>query len=185
LPWVEKFRPSTLQQVSGQQEIVEILSKTIKSNNLPHLLFYGVPGSGKTSTILAMAKDLFGDLYKQRVLELNASDQRGIEVIRTKVKNFAQVSVSSKGPSFKLIILDEADSMTADAQAALRRTMETWSHVTRFCLICNYLTRIIEPLASRCAKFRFKPLSADLMVERLEFITKQEGMDCQRQVNYC
>jgi replication factor C subunit 2/4 len=154
LPWVEKFRPSTLTEVSGQQETVEILSKTIKSNNLPHLLFYGVPGSGKTSTILAMAKDLFGDLYKSRVLELNASDQRGIEVIRTKVKNFAQVSVNSKGPSFKLIILDEADSMT----------------------------RIIEPLASRCAKFRFKPLPAELMVERLEFITRQEGMDCQRQV---
>jgi replication factor C subunit 2/4 len=184
LPWVEKFRPATLKEVSGQEETIEILSKTIKSNNLPHLLFYGVPGSGKTSTILAMAKDLFGDLYKQRVLELNASDQRGIEVIRTKVKNFAQVSINGKGPSFKLIILDEADSMTADAQAALRRTMETWSHVTRFCLICNYLTRIIEPLASRCAKFRFKPLPADLIVERLEFITRQEGMNCQRQVYF-
>ena len=140
----------------------------------------------QTSTILAIAKQLFGpELFKDRVLELNASDERGINVIRTKVKSFAQISVGSGKPNksykypcppFKLIILDEADSMTSDAQAALRRTMETYSNVTRFCLICNYVTKIIEPLTSRCAKFRFKSLDSDLIMDRLQFIAQKEGL---------
>ena len=149
------------------------------------MLFYGPPGTGKTSTILALSKELFGlDLVKERVLELNASDERGISVIREKVKNFAKVSVSSalakdgtRVPPFKIVILDEADCMTTDAQSALRRIMETWSKMTRFCLICNYVSRIIDPLTSRCAKFRFKPLESDSIFNRLEWISNQENLN--------
>jgi hypothetical protein len=149
---------------------------------LPHLLFYGPPGTGKTSAILALAKDLFGpQMYRSRVLELNASDERGIDVVRKKIKNFASLAVSANKssshvcPPFKLIILDEADSMTVDAQSALRRTMETYSKVTRFCILCNYVSRIIGPIASRCAKFRFQPMSKDVMTARLGFIAEKEG----------
>ncbi|ANB15103.1 replication factor C subunit 2 [Sugiyamaella lignohabitans] len=150
------------------------------------MLFYGPPGTGKTSTILALAKELYGpELMKSRVLELNASDERGISIVREKVKNFAKTVVSTPTeyqrthypcPPYKIIILDEADSMTSDAQSALRRTMETYSKITRFCLICNYVTRIIDPLASRCSKFRFKPLDQSNALDRLEFIAKQENV---------
>jgi len=178
-PWVEKYRPKTVDEVAHQEEVVRTLKKSIDTANLPHLLFYGPPGTGKTSTILAIGKDLYGpELFKQRVLELNASDERGISVVREKVKNFSQVSASGGGgaPGYKLVILDEADAMTADAQTALRRTMETFSKTTRFCLICNYVSRIIEPLASRCAKFRFRPLGPHAMRERIEFICNAEGI---------
>ncbi|KAL0482485.1 replication factor C subunit 2/4 [Acrasis kona] len=183
-PWVEKYRPNTIDQVVYQDEVVQALKKALESSNLPHLLFYGPPGTGKTSTILAIAKQLFGpELYRSRVLELNASDERGIEVIRTKVKTFAQASVGMQSvankagypcPPFKLIVLDEADSMTKDAQAALRRTMETYSKVTRFCIVCNYVSRIIEPLVSRCAKFRFKALEPTLLRKRLSEVAEKE-----------
>lgn len=153
---------------------------------LPHMLFYGPPGTGKTSTILALAKELYGpELMKTRVLELNASDERGISIVREKVKDFARITVSNATtlqsssypcPPYKIIILDEADSMTQDAQSALRRTMETYSKITRFCLICNYVTRIIDPLASRCSKFRFKPLDESNARTRLEEIAKAEGV---------
>jgi len=182
-PWVEKWRPERVEDVSHQDEVVRTLKQSIQSGNLPHLMFHGSPGTGKTTTILAVARALYGpDLYKQRILELNASDERGIAVIREKVKKFAQLSVGNQTaigypcPKFKIIILDECDSMTSDAQSALRRVMEAYSRVTRFCLICNYVTRVIEPLASRCAKFRFRPLPINSMIERCEYIAKQEGV---------
>jgi replication factor C subunit 2/4 len=150
------------------------------------MLFYGPPGTGKTSTVLALAKELFGpEMIKSRVLELNASDERGISIVREKVKNFARMQLTNAAPGykqkypcppFKIIILDEADSMTQDAQSALRRTMETYSKITRFCLICNYVTRIIDPLASRCSKFRFKSLDQDNAKKRLENIASAEGV---------
>jgi replication factor C subunit 2/4 len=153
------------------------------------MLFYGPPGTGKTSTILALAKELFGpELFKTRVLELNASDERGISIVREKVKNFARMQLSNPSPAYaklypcppyKIIILDEADSMTQDAQSALRRTMETYSKITRFCLICNYVTRIIDPLASRCSKFRFKSLDQGNAKKRLEEIAEIEGVRCE------
>ncbi|KAF2801856.1 NPL4-domain-containing protein [Mytilinidion resinicola] len=190
------------ESVTAQDHTIQILSRTLQSSNLPHMLFYGPPGTGKTSTILALAKQLYGpDLIKSRVLELNASDERGISIVRLKVKDFARQQLSNapnynvmvddgtaagskqvryrdkySAPPFKIVILDEADSMTQDAQSALRRTMETYSKMTRFCLVCNYVTRIIDPLASRCSKFRFKSLDEGNAVARVEFIAKEEGV---------
>jgi len=184
LPWVEKYRPKSVDDLSHQTEVADSLRKAIKEKNLPHLIFYGPPGTGKTSAILACARQLYGSEYRSRVMELNASDERGIDVVRNKIKSFAQLAVgggaaSASGerpPPYKLIILDEADSMTGDAQSALRRTMETYSKVTRFCIICNYISRLIPPIASRCAKFRFKPLPHDAMIGRLQYICAEEGI---------
>lgn len=194
-PWIEKYRPKTIDDVVQQNEVTNALKTALNSQNLPHLLFYGPAGTGifkkkfiflgKTSTILAICQQLYGpEFFSSRVLELNASDERGIDAIRNKVKKFAQISVGNKPegynyplPPFKIIILDEADSMTKDAQAALRRTMEMYSKVTRFCLICNYISRIIEPLTSRCAKFRFKSLENEVLNDKLLDICKKEKID--------
>ncbi|KAI8390335.1 P-loop containing nucleoside triphosphate hydrolase protein [Blakeslea trispora] len=182
-PWVEKYRPKTMDDIASQEQAVLVLKKALQSENLPHLLFYGPPGTGKTSTILALANELYGPkLMKSRVLELNASDERGIQIVREKVKNFSKTTISTKVsgypcPPYKIVILDEADSMTNDAQSALRRIMETYSKTTRFCLVCNYVSRIIEPITSRCAKFRFKPLPVDDLEQRLEKICQLENVD--------
>ncbi|KAH8833537.1 P-loop containing nucleoside triphosphate hydrolase protein [Flagelloscypha sp. PMI_526] len=186
-PWVEKYRPKSIEDVSSQEHTVAVLKKSLTSTNLPHMLFYGPPGTGKTSTILALARELFGpDNFRNRILELNASDERGISIVREKIKTFARQTpraptVSSDGkvypcPPYKIIILDEADSMTQDAQGALRRIMETYARITRFCLVCNYVTRIIEPVASRCSKFRFTPLSDVSAVSRVKHIAEEENV---------
>lgn len=166
-PWVEKYRPKTLEDVKSQDHVVDVLRRMLNSAALPHLLMYGPPGTGKTSTILALSRELFGpELFSSRVLELNASDERGITVVRERIKTFAQQALihapASKEyrdkypcPAFKIIILDEADSLTQDSQSALRRVMENYAAVTRIAFCCNYVTRIIDPIASRCSKFRY------------------------------
>jgi len=174
--WVEKYRPRSLDDIVNQKEIVERLKKFVAERNMPHLLFAGPPGSGKTTAALALVHDLYGDNYRQYFLELNASDERGIDVIRNKVKEFARTVPPGDVP-FKVVLLDEADNMTADAQQALRRTMELYTQTTRFILACNYLSKIIEPIQSRTALFRFYPLKKEDVVNRLAYIAKNEGAE--------
>ncbi|KAJ2450675.1 D-lactate ferricytochrome c oxidoreductase [Coemansia sp. RSA 2336] len=182
VPWVEKYRPKTIGEVAAQEQVVQVLRKSLETKNLPHLLFYGPPGTGKTSTILALTREMYGPAAcKTRVLELNASDERGIAVIREKVKTFARSVVTAAdkdypSPPYKIVILDEADSMTTDAQAALRRIMEKYSRITRFCLVCNYVSRIIEPLASRCSKFRFKSLPREQAIAQVVKVARLEAI---------
>ncbi|NP_001011112.1 replication factor C subunit 5 [Xenopus tropicalis] len=177
LPWVEKYRPQTLDDLISHQDILSTIQRFISEDKLPHLLFYGPPGTGKTSTILACAKQLYKDReFNSMVLELNASDDRGIDIVRGPILSFASTrTIFKKG--FKLVILDEADAMTQDAQNALRRVIEKFTENTRFCLICNYLSKIIPALQSRCTRFRFGPLSPEMMVPRLEHVVKEECVD--------
>ncbi|MEM5879542.1 MAG: replication factor C small subunit [Candidatus Aenigmatarchaeota archaeon] len=156
--WAEKYRPTKLSEVIDQKHVVERIKAFVKEKNIPNMLFAGPPGSGKTTVALAIAHELYGKNWRQNVLETNASDARGIDVIRGQVKDFARTRSIGEVP-FKIIILDEADNLTTDAQQALRRTMETFTSVSRFILIGNYSSKIIEPIQSRCAVFRFKALS--------------------------
>lgn len=164
-----------LDDVVGQKETVERLKSYIKTRNLPHLLFSGPPGVGKTAASVSIARELFGDSWRDNFTELNASDERGIDVVRTKIKNFAKTSPIG-GADFKIIFLDEADALTSDAQSALRRTMERYTNNCRFILSCNYSSKIIEPIQSRCAVYRFRPLSDDAIAERVGYVAKQEGL---------
>jgi len=173
LPWVEKYRPTCLADLIAHEDIISTINKLIEGKKLPHLLLYGPPGTGKTSTILAVARKLYGNNFKQMTLELNASDERGIDVVRDKIKNFASTRIIFSS-GFKLIILDEADAMTQAAQNALRRVIEKYSQNTRFCLICNYVSKIIPALQSRCTRFRFAPLQPTQIISRLKFVIEQE-----------
>jgi len=173
--WVERYRPKTLKEVVGQEEIVERLQAYASTGNLPHLLFAGPAGTGKTTCAIALARDMFGENWRMNYHELNSSDERGIDVVRSKIKEIARLAPFG-GTSFKVIFLDEADNLTADAQAALRRTMETYSKTSRFILSANYSSRLIEPIQSRCAVFRFRPLKPDAIREYLGRIAKAEKL---------
>ncbi|MCD6467922.1 MAG: replication factor C small subunit [Thermoplasmata archaeon] len=174
--WVEKYRPKNLAEVVGHHEIVERLTAYAKAKNIPHLLFAGPAGTGKTTCAIAIAKEIFGETWKQNFQELNASDERGINVVRGKIKDFARTAPLGD-VGFKIIFLDEADALTADAQAALRRTLEKYSHICRFILSANYSSRIIEPIQSRCAVFRFKPLNEEDVKTYIKRITENENIE--------
>lgn len=181
-PWVEKYRPKKLDDVIYQIEVIKMLKNSVETGNLPHLLLYGPPGTGKTSTILAIAMELFGPRkFRERVIELNASDERGINVVRNKIIQFARSANCNPdkrypSPSFKIIILDEADAMTTEAQSALRKTMEDNSNITRFCIICNYINQIIDPIISRCVKLRFKSIKSSSITTKLRTIADIENV---------
>jgi len=175
LIWVEKYRPRRIDDIVNQDEVKERIKQFLKIGNMPHLLFHGPPGTGKTTMALAIAHELYGENWRENTLELNASDERGINTIRERVKEYARTTPMGGAP-FKLVILDEADNMTSDAQQALRRMMEMYASTTRFILIANYVSRIIEPIQSRCGVFRFVPLGRDLVVGRLLEIARSEGV---------
>ncbi len=173
--WTEKYRPRSLDDIVNQGEIVSRLKSFVKAKNVPHCIFAGPPGTGKTTAALCLAHDLYGEGYREYVMELNASDERGINVVRETVKTFARTR-SIGEVSFKILILDEADNMTSDAQQALRRTMERYTETARFILIANYSGKIIEPIQSRCAPFRFTYLDREDVTKRIRYICEMEGI---------
>lgn len=173
--WTEKHRPDTLKDIVGQEAIISRLSKFVANRTLPHCLFAGPPGTAKTTAGMALARDLFGDSYDRNFMELNASDERGIDVVRNQIKTFARSLPSGNAP-FKILVLDEADHLTNDAQHALRRTMESYASSCRMILICNYSSRIIPPIQSRCAVFKFTRLSDDDIASRLKYVANQEDV---------
>lgn len=173
--WIEKYRPKKLDDIVGQKDIVDRLKAYVRANNLPHLMFAGPAGTGKTTSALALARGMFKESWRDNFVELNASDERGIDVVRGKIKEFARTAPLG-GSSFKIIFLDEADALTNDAQAALRRTMERYSVNCRFILSCNYSSKIIEPIQSRCAVFRFRPLKVEDIKGYLRTIAQKENI---------
>jgi replication factor C subunit 3/5 len=180
-PWVEKYRPKKLSNIVCHKNIIKSLGKMIKSNVMPHLLLYGNPGTGKTSTILSLTKKIYGNNASMMVLELNASDDRGINSVREDIKKFAESdNIFNRG--IKLIILDEADSMTYDAQFALRRIIEKYSPSTRFCLICNYMNKIVPAIISRCLLLRFTPIDNDGLIKYIKIIEKNENLNMDNDV---
>jgi replication factor C small subunit len=173
--WIEKYRPAGLDGIVGHEHIVERLERYVARDDLPHLMFAGPAGVGKTAAAVAIARELYGDDWRENFLELNASDQRGIDVVRDRIKDFARTSFG--GHNYRIIFLDEADALTSDAQSALRRTMEQFSNNTRFILSCNYSSQIIDPIQSRCTVFRFSPLADDAVEARSREIADEEGIE--------
>ena len=173
--WVEKYRPRTLDEVVGHDDITSRLKSYVERDDLPNLLFSGTAGVGKTTSAIAIARELYGEDWRSNFLELNASDERGIDVVRDRIKNFARASFG--GHSYRIIFLDEADSLTKDAQSALRRTMEQFSNNTRFILSCNYSSRIIDPIQSRCAVFRFSPVPDEGVADYVRRIADEEDIE--------
>jgi len=196
--WTEKYRPKSFFEIVGQQDIIKKVNALTNSMNIPHLLFAGPAGTGKSTLALVTVKELFGDKWRENYLELNASDERGIQIVRDKVKNFARTKSLGNVP-FKIIFLDEADALTPEAQQALRRTMENYSATCRFILSCNYSSKIIDPIQSRCAIFRFKLLekkdieqvlrrieigeSLQIQEEAIEILYEGSEGDCRRAIN--
>tara|TARA_Y100000310_G_C20586996_1_gene765958 strand:- start:185 stop:1126 length:942 start_codon:yes stop_codon:yes gene_type:complete len=174
--WTEKYRPKDFFEVKGQEKIVPRIKAFIEKGNMPHLLFAGPAGVGKTTLSLIIARELFMENWSSNFLELNASDERGIDVIRNKVKDFARTKSINNAP-FKIIYLDECDSLTKEAQQALRRTMETYSNTCRFILSCNYSSKILDPIQSRCTIFRFKPLKKEDIGEIIKNISSKEELN--------
>ncbi|KAH9721787.1 Replication factor C subunit 2 [Citrus sinensis] len=174
IPWVEKYRPTKVCDIVGNLDAVARLGIIARDGNMPNLILAGPPGTGKTTSILALAHELLGPNYREAVMELNASDDRGIDVVRNKIKMFAQKKVTLPPGKHKVVVLDEADSMTAGAQQALRRTMEIYSNSTRFALACNISSKIIEPIQSRCAIVRFSRLSDEEILSRLMVVVQEE-----------
>ena len=179
--WTEKHRPQSFSEIRGQKEIIKRIKSLVEQKNIPHLLFAGPAGTGKTTTALIIAKELFKEHLQENFLELNASDDRGIDTVRVKIKDFARTK-SIKEIPFKIILLDECDSLTKDAQQALRRTMETYSNTCRFILSCNQSSKIMEPIQSRCAVFRFKPLTKEDIGEIIDEIIKNEGLKINKDI---
>lgn len=176
LPLTEKYRPNTLDNVLSQDYNIKILKESLRNNQIQHMLFYGPAGTGKTSTILALSKEYYGTYYKDMILELNGSDDRGINTIRTQIKLFSRIKNLMHPDKPKIIILDEADSLTYDAQFALRRVMEQYTNNVRFCLICNYLNKLIPAIQSRCTLFKFSTIEYDKIYHKLQTIIIEEKL---------
>lgn len=183
IPWIEKYRPKQLDDITQDAQLLELFKNSIRSKNIPHFLFHGLPGTGKTSAILAIGREIFKEYFSSRVIEFNASDDRGINAVREKIsheaKKFVTTTQSADGtmiPPYKIIILDEADSMTDEAQDALRVIIEQYSSVTRFCFICNYISKITAAIKSRCSITYFNKLSHETMISKLKFIAESESI---------
>lgn len=182
IPWIEKYRPNTINEIVGNGQVISILDNMVEKNSLPHIILFGSSGTGKTSTVLAFAKKIYGKFFRHMILELNGSDDRGINVVREQIKEFCSTNnnlykMFNKKNMYKLVILDEVDSMTLDGQFALRRIIENYTENTRFCLICNYITKITPALRSRCLAFRYEPLSNDFIMDKLYDIMDKEKVD--------